>query len=116
MSTERPRARFVPTLTEVVLPAGEAPLDVPKVDEVRLEATTPESIAPTATTEAPPSRSSMLESAVEGLLPQAREQLRQKLHAVAYALADEQLHSMEDSLREQLRAALREAAGMGTRS
>lgn len=106
MTSGRPRPRFVPTLTEVVRPAGELPVEATTmVQEPVLEV--PES---------PASRSSMLESAVDGLMPQAREQMRQKLHAAAYALAEEQLHAMEDSLRQQLRAALREAAGMGTRN
>lgn len=118
MSTERPRARFVPTLTEVVLPAGDAsPVGLPKAGDQRLDDARTETATPSVPVEAPqPSRSSVLELTVEGLLPQAREQLRQKLHAAAYALAEEQLHSMEDTLRQQLRAALREAAGMGGRS
>lgn len=107
MSAERPRNRFVPTLTEVVVPAGELPAELePRVQEA----------AVLAAEHAPSSRSSMLESAVDGLMPQAREQMRQRLHAVAYALAEEQLHAMEDSLRQQLRVALREATGMGGRS
>lgn len=107
MTTARPRTRFVPTLTEVVQPLGELPpVQEPKVQEV----------AVAMLSEPASSRSSMLESAVDGLMPQAREQMRQKLHAAAYALAEEQLHAMEDNLRQQLRAALREATGMGLRS
>lgn len=113
MSSQRPRARFVPTLTEVVVPADELAQAGGLV-----QAPAPQSAAPAVSASAPevaPSRSSVLEAAVESLLPQAREQLRQRLHAAAYALAEEQLLGMEDSLRQQLRAALREAAGMGGR-
>lgn len=119
MSTQRPRARFVPTLTEVIRPTQAAAVNVSKADEVPIEevGTPPERMGtpPSTPQESPASRSSMLEAAVEGLLPEAREQLRQKLHAAAYALAEEQLHAMEDALRQQLRAAVRKAAGMGAR-
>lgn len=101
MSTSRPRARFVPTLTEVVRPAVEA-AEAPQATAVPVA----------AVVSANPSRS-MLEAAVDDLMPQAREQLRQSLHAAAYALAEEQLRSMEEQLRQRLRGALREAAGMG---
>lgn len=102
MTASRPRTRFVPTLTEVVHPTGA--LSAPAQADVE----TPEvAIPPPA-----PSRS-MLDSAVDDLMPQAREQMRQRLHTAAYELAEEQLRSMEESLRQQLRNALREAAGMG---
>lgn len=115
MSAERPRARFVPTLTEVVLPVDGSSLGTPIFDAMDAPELVPTSLVQSAVPEVAPSRSSVLESAVEGLLPQAREQLRQRLHAAAYALAEEQLLTMEDSLRQQLRLALREAAGMGAR-
>lgn len=105
MST-RPRARFVPTLTEVVHPAGAA-------------AAVDTAVAKSLQSPMGPSSStarSMLEAAVDDLMPQAREQLRQGLHAAAYALAEEQLRAMEDGLRDRLRRALREAAGMGNRN
>jgi hypothetical protein len=105
MTGSRPRTRFVPTLTEVVTPGGAAPA----IAEV--EALTPQAVA----VHAAPNRS-MLDAAVDDLMPQAREQMRQRLHTAAYELAEEQLRSMEDSLRQQLRNALREAAGMGKKS
>lgn len=114
MSGQRPRARFVPTLTEVVVPAAGGLARAGLGDDAPSTQASA-AVVPTLAQEVPPSRSSMLEAAVENLLPQAREQLRQKLHAAAYALAEEQLLTMEDSLRQQLRAALREAAGMGER-
>lgn len=114
MSNQRPRARFVPTLTEVVVSVVDS-LTLAGLGDGALPTQAPALAAPASALEVAPSRSSMLEAAVENLLPQAREQLRQKLHAAAYALAEEQLLTMEDSLRQQLRAALREAAGMGER-
>lgn len=109
MTAERPRARFVPTLTEVVQPLEVSPAGGGQ------QPTVPEASA-VVSPEPSVSRSSVLESAVDDLMPQAREQMRQKLHAAAYALADEQLQAMEDTLRQRLRTALREATGMGSRS
>lgn len=101
MTTQRPRARFVPTLTEVIRPAGGAQ-----------DASAPESEGSPGGKNVS-SKRNMLEGMVEDMMPQAREQLRQSLHAAAYAIAEEQLHAMEEHLRQQLRTALRDAAGMG---
>jgi hypothetical protein len=103
MTGIRPRTRFVPTLTEVVLPVGASPASMEPAAH------------PVAPAQSSPTRS-MLDAAVDDLMPQAREQLRERLHNAAYALAEEQLRAMEDTLRQQLRNALREAAGMGKKS
>ncbi len=103
MTGSRPRTRFVPTLTEVVLPAQATPMAT---------ATPVQAVAPGAPA---PSRS-MLDAAVEDLMPQAREQMRERLHNAAYGLAEEQLRAMEETLRQQLRNALREAAGLGKKT
>ena len=117
MTGSRPRTRFVPTLTEVVRPpdGSEAP---PGADSGEAALPSPvlasEAVAPPPPQAPPPMPSrSMLESAVDDLMPLAREEMRQRLHTAAYALAEEQLRAMEESLRQQLRNALREAAGMG---
>ncbi|MDT8991356.1 hypothetical protein RQP54_10835 [Curvibacter sp. APW13] len=101
MTGSRPRTRFVPTLTEVVRVPGDA---TPTPE--------PAAMAAAELVGANPSRS-MLEAAVDDLMPRARERLRESLHTAAYALAEEQLRSMEDELRQRLRAAVREASGMG---
>ena len=105
MTANRARARFVPTLTEVVHPNGSAP-KASGADQAIHQ-------SPSVGTS--PSRS-MLDAAVDDLMPQARAQMRERLHNAAYELAEAQLRSMEESLRHQLRNALREAAGMGKRN
>lgn len=109
----RPRTRFVPTLTEVVKPVDSV---MPATAAVSPSAPAPElvqeAVSPVGTLTVQPSRS-MLEATVDDLMPQARERLRESLHAAAYTLAEEQLRSMEDDLRQRLRLAVREAAGMG---
>lgn len=106
MNGSRTRTRFVPTLTEVVHPSGASPF-----------ATAVAETAPSEAAAMPVAASrSVLDAAVDELMPQAREQMRQRLHTAAYELAEEQLRAMEDHLRQQLRNAVREAAGMGRKA
>ena len=106
MSGNRPRTRFVPTLTEVVRPSN-----APQSATVPVEAAPPEAVAKPVV-----ASRSVLDATVDELMPQAREHMRQRLHTAAYELAEEQLRAMEDHLRQQLRNAVREAAGMGKKA
>lgn len=123
MNGMRPRTRFVPTLTEVVqVSALDKDVPGPNIESAHehsaseLGSRTGEIQAPVATSVSAFATRSVLEAAVDDMMPAARAQLRQSLQLSAQSLIEDQVRSMEETLRQRLRVALREATGMGRKS